>query len=93
MTQPDKDSDDLYEPEVEPLMRRFRRAIVREDDENVRRAMSALRDSRPLGYGLIAPEKGPFDEPPAEPVELDPDSLPWELREDDDQREQPTPTE
>jgi len=27
-----------------------------------------------------APEPGPFDEPPAEPIELD-GPLPWELRE------------
>jgi hypothetical protein len=76
------DRDELYEPGVEPLMRRIRRAIVREDDANVRRAMSALRNSRPMGYGLIGPEPGPFDDPPAEPVELDPETLPWELRED-----------
>lgn len=32
-----------------------------------------------LGYGMgTAP--GPFDRPPAEPVELDEDELPWELR-------------
>ncbi len=29
------------------------------------------------------PEPGPFDEPPAEPVELDPDETPWELKDDD----------
>jgi len=28
------------------------------------------------------PEPGPFDEPPAEPVDLDPAELPWELRDD-----------
>lgn len=32
-----------------------------------------------LGYGM-SPERGPFDRPPEEPVELDGDDLPWELR-------------
>ena len=32
-----------------------------------------------LGYGMGGP-KGPFDAPPEEPVLLDPDELPWELR-------------
>jgi uncharacterized protein (UPF0548 family) len=36
-----------------------------------------------LGYGMN-PQPGPFDDPPAEPVELDPDAeLPWELRGDE----------
>lgn len=35
-----------------------------------------------LGYGMN-PQRGPFDEPPAEPVELDADALPWELRDDE----------
>lgn len=91
MTQPEQDPDDLYDPEVEPLLRRIRRAIVWEDDENARRAMSALRNSHPLGYGVIGPEPGPFDTPPAEPVELDAETLPWELREGDGLPEAPAP--
>ena len=35
-----------------------------------------------LGYGMN-PRSGPFDEPPAEPVDLDPEALPWELRGDE----------
>ena len=36
--------------------------------------------TRPGSPGLHAfHEQGPFDEPPAEPVELDPEALPWEL--------------
>ena len=89
MTRPEQDPDDLYDPAVEPLMRRVRRAIVHEDDENVRRAMSAMRHARPMGYGLIGAQQGPFDEPPAEPIELDPESIPWELREGDPEEQEP----
>jgi hypothetical protein len=32
---------------------------------------------------MLVPEEGPFDRPPEEPAKLDPDALPWELREDD----------
>ena len=36
--------------------------------------------TRPGSPGLHAfHEQGPFDEPPAEPVEPDPEALPWEL--------------
>ncbi len=35
---------------------------------------------RRRGIAGFSPEPGPFDEPPAEPIELDPDALPWELR-------------
>lgn len=34
-----------------------------------------------FGYGMD-PDRGPFDLPPAEPADLDPGSLPWELRDD-----------
>ena len=37
------------------------------------------RASAKLGYGMN-PDRGPFDRPPAEPADLDPDELPWELR-------------
>lgn len=32
------------------------------------------------GIAGFRPEPGPFDAPPAEPVELAEDELPWELR-------------
>lgn len=35
-----------------------------------------------LGYGMN-PERGPFDRPPEERVELDAGELPWELRDDE----------
>jgi len=43
---------------------------------------SWLRDRIGGGPPTIAgfrPAPGPFSEPPAEPVDLDPDHLPWEL--------------
>ena len=43
------------------------------------RVSSALRSTSPLG-GFGRAYTTPFDQPPAEPVDLDPD-LPWELRE------------
>lgn len=33
--------------------------------------------------GMLLPEEGPFDRPPDEPADLDPDAIPWELRDDD----------
>ncbi len=42
------------------------------------RLASPGRPKRIAGFGTAY--DGPFDAPPAEPVELDPD-LPWELRE------------
>jgi hypothetical protein len=46
---------------------------------------SRLREAFGGGPRRIAgfrPEAGPFDAPPAEPVELDDAELPWELRDD-----------
>lgn len=80
----DGEPSELYDPDAEPLLRRFRRALVHEDDDGVRTAVSAINAARPLGYGLIGPPRGPFDEPPAEAVELDPEALPWELRDSED---------
>jgi hypothetical protein len=34
-----------------------------------------------LGYGM-GPEPGPFAKPPAEPVALAADQVPWELRDE-----------
>jgi hypothetical protein len=36
-----------------------------------------------VGVGNLLPGPGPFDTPPREPVVLDPDALPWELRDDE----------
>lgn len=41
------------------------------------------RDGRPSIAGF-RPEEGPFDRPPAEPVDLDPRTLPPELRDDEE---------
>jgi hypothetical protein len=45
------------------------------------RLRSRLSSSK--GVAGFRPEPGPFDAPPAEPVELDPDETPWELKDDD----------
>lgn len=42
-----------------------------------------------LGYGFGGPA-GPFDAPPSEQIELDPDELPWELRGDGDDAAAPS---
>lgn len=66
--------------------------LVTEHDEplagirRMRRGMagggpSGVEGIAKLGYGM-GPEPGPFDKPPAEPIELDPDETPWELREE-----------
>jgi uncharacterized protein (UPF0548 family) len=61
-----------------PGMRGFRRGLVGSEPESVGGIAS-------FGYGMN-PDRGPFDLPPAEPADLDPESLPWELR---DGAEQP----
>lgn len=53
-------------------MRRLRRRLVGE-------GASQVEGIAEFGYGMGA-GRGPFDRPPAEPVELDDDELPWELR-------------
>lgn len=55
-----------------PGMRGFRRGLIGDGS-------SQIDGIARMGYGMSAP-KGPFDEPPAEPVELDHTELPWELR-------------
>lgn len=65
-----------------PGMRGFRHGLIGEGS-------SKVDGIARMGYGMN-PEKGPFDEPPAEAVDLDPDALPWELR---DHSEHPTEPE
>lgn len=55
-----------------PGMRGFRRGLVGSGPEGVEGIAK-------LGYGMN-PDRGPFDRPPAEPADLDPHELPWELR-------------
>ncbi|WP_168200401.1 DUF1990 family protein [Protaetiibacter larvae] len=64
-----------------PGMRGLRRTLVGEGS-------SSVDGIAKLGYGMN-PERGPFDEPPAEPVQLDADALPWELREPDGEASPP----
>ncbi|MCS0499242.1 DUF1990 family protein [Protaetiibacter mangrovi] len=59
-----------------PGLRGMRRGLVSDGP-------SGVEGISRLGYGLGGPEKTPFDDPPQEPVELDPAELPWELRGDE----------
>ena len=63
-----------------PATRRIRQAFYGQRSTDSDRLGSALRTSGRLGVGLLGPAPGPFDNPPEEAVELDPDHLPWELR-------------
>jgi len=63
-----------------PATRRIRQAFYGQRSTDSDRLGSALRTSGRLGVGLLGPAPGPFDKPPEEAVELDPDHLPWELR-------------
>jgi len=60
-------------PDKPPFLSRLRHALVGRHEVPTGRG----RNPGMLGH---APEPGPFDEPPAEPIELD-GPLPWELRE------------
>ena len=66
---------DAAAPAGQPLrgIRSLRRRLVGESPAHV----GGIAE---LGYGM-GPPPGPFDRPPSEPVELDDDELPWELRE------------
>jgi len=55
-----------------PGMRGFRHGLVGSGP-------SGVEGVAKLGYGMGS-QRGAFDDPPAEPVELDPEALPWELR-------------
>jgi uncharacterized protein (UPF0548 family) len=59
-----------------PGMRGLRRGLVGSGPDDVEGIAK-------LGYGMN-PDRGPFDRPPAEVADLDPDELPWELRTDSD---------
>ena len=63
-----------------PVTRRIRQAFYGQRSTDSDRLGSALRTSGRIGVGLLGPAPGPFDNPPEEEVELDPDHLPWELR-------------
>ena len=60
-----------------PGMRGFRRGLVGSGTDDVEGIAK-------FGYGMN-PDRGPFDQPPVEPADLDPDALPWELRDGADQ--------
>ncbi|MET0991496.1 MAG: hypothetical protein ABWX66_03800 [Lacisediminihabitans sp.] len=60
-------------PDKPPFLSRLRHALVGRHEAPA----ASGRNPGMLGH---APEPGPFDEPPAEPIELD-GPLPWELSE------------
>ncbi|MET0806607.1 MAG: hypothetical protein ABWX98_05870 [Lacisediminihabitans sp.] len=60
-------------PDKPPFLSRLRHALVGRHEAPA----ASGRNPGMLGH---APEPGPFDEPPTEPIELD-GPLPWELSE------------
>ena len=69
-----------------PATRRIRQAFYGQRSTDSDRLGSALRTTGRLGVGLLGPAAGPFDNPPEEEVELDPDHLPWELHDSSESR-------
>ena len=65
------------------IFRGIRRVFFRNGDGDA--TSTAVAGATRAGMpGLHAfHEPGPFDEPPAEPVHLDQEALPWELRDDE----------
>ncbi|PZQ88304.1 MAG: hypothetical protein DI534_12665 [Leifsonia xyli] len=64
-----------------PGMRGLRRGLVGDGP-------SGMDGIARLGYGM-GPGKGPFDDPPEEAADLDPETLPWELRTDEGEQRSP----
>jgi len=64
-----------------PGMRGFRHGLVGSGPSDVEGVAK-------LGYGMN-PQRGDFDAPPAESVVLDPEELPWELRDDNSDETSP----
>lgn len=68
-----------------PATRRIRQSVYGSRSADSDRMSSALRaKSLVPGGALLGPDPGPFDSPPEEDVELDPEHLPWELRDGSD---------
>jgi len=63
-------------------MKWIRRLIFGRDSELGVPALGGFAGASRASIGLLVPEEGPFDRPPVEPVELDPNAIPWELRDD-----------
>jgi hypothetical protein len=71
------------------------RMAKRDDDPEVLIEQLTRRASEveppPMGRPLVSPPYGvpiPFGAPPPEPVTLDPEHIPWELRDDGPPREE-----
>jgi hypothetical protein len=65
-----------------PALTRFRRLILGRRSAESDTVISAFANAGRMNIAGLAPDPGPFDEPPAEPVILEGD-IPWELREQD----------
>lgn len=64
-------------------MKWIRRLIFGRGQELGGDSLGGFAGAGRASVGMLVPEEGPFDRPPEEPAELDPDAIPWELREDD----------
>jgi hypothetical protein len=74
-------------PEKPPFITRLRHALIGRFSAPAGGPLSSTLGSavsNATAQGMLghAPEPGPFDNPPEQPIELD-GPLPWELREDD----------
>ncbi len=74
------------EPRRPPFITRLRHALIGRHSAPGGGPLSGTLGSaahNAAGIGMLghAPESGPFDSPPPEPIEFD-GELPWELRED-----------
>lgn len=63
-------------------MKWIRRLLFGREAELGVPALGGFAGASRASIGLVVPEEGPFDRPPEVPVDLDPDALPWELRDD-----------
>ncbi len=64
-------------------MKWIRRLIFGRGSELGARSLGGFAGAGRASVGMLFPEEGPFDRPPKQPAELDPDAIPWELRDDD----------
>jgi hypothetical protein len=68
-----------------PATRRIRQSVYGSRSADSDRMSSALRAKNLVpGGALLGPDPGPFDSPPEEDADLDPEHLPWELRDGSD---------
>jgi hypothetical protein len=64
-------------------MKWIRRLIFGRGSELGAGSLGGFAGAGRASVGMLAPKEGPFDRPPKEPPRLDPNSIPWELRDDE----------